>query len=161
MSSHYDLRISRKIFRGWCELQFIEEEILVDLIQLLITGGPRVLFFYSCDGDASDYIFRDLKHRFGDIVFLRGECGSDSIGSEHSTIAFHTGLADFKPTDCMYNVIALHQLPSFDYNLPLHPQLWTKLLDSTVRCYGCSVEHPSQLQHMGIGGCLADSSSSL
>ena len=34
----------------------------------------------------------------------------------------------------------------------LNPEMWKSLL--SVQCYGCTVNHPSQKHHMGIGGCL-------
>ena len=41
-------------------------------------------------------------------------------------------------------------------NKSLNPDMWKKMLKFRgLNCYGCLIDHPSQIQHQGFGGCLA------
>ena len=177
---YYDAKDSIFIFQSWCNHHGLDmNEICVKLSDFL--NNPTKTFQISGpDYCGQHFIFKTLQSltsRFItirsndytlvkclDVPLMYAKCKKRSLlphvkRKEVSFLLFTQDLVR-ESNDDDDDVTLLMLTKPFawfeGYNLELHPAMWKDLLTFTSNptCYGCLVDHPSQIQHMGIGGCL-------
>ena len=144
MSLTYELDASIEIFRRWCSLQFLDERRVLLHIKRLKERDDELnsVVFRSCKNDAVDYIFKDC------IYASRTERKQ----VDPFLLNFYSG----DQVTCSKEII-LRPLSDEEFECrgkPLHPELWNELLrPKIITCFGCFVDHSSEIEHLGAGGC--------
>ena len=167
--------VSIQIFEQWCTQNDIDEkhfcdklnETLVDVSVLLISGqsyaGHEAVVESFCDRSKhyttlveGHILYKHCKDL--NLLYIR-HCGtpSDVFLSSLGEKNIPTILVTIEPSRSYNNFVSFQtrDIPFAWFDAIYNPLMWDRLL-TRYACYGCLVNHPSQIQHMGTNGCLHD-----
>lgn len=149
---------SRRIVEDWCELHDFDMDKLVDAISDIVFRPNRNVVFTGCKRLTGEDIIISSVLQCSEYVVDSDVRLYKQSGYPHITIRERIPIHDNEgyyiallSGDCDYNdddeYFALtDQCFAWYDETRLNCELWKR------RCFGCTINHPSQVQHMG--GCL-------